>query len=306
MITPKCLQHGDRVAIAATARKVSPDEMAPAIHLLQSWGLEVIVPEGLYAEEHQLAGSDAHRAEVLQTLLDDDEVAAIFCARGGYGTVRMVDRLCWDRFLQHPKWIVGYSDVTVLHSALHKRGVASIHGIMPINIPADADRVEYPALLSLHQLLFDGTVDYTTLGDCRLYRSGQTVAPMVGGNLSMLYSQLASATDLDTDGKILFIEDLDEYLYHIDRMMTALRRAGRLDKLKGLVVGAMSDMHDNSIPFGHTAEEIVWEAVKDYDYPVVMGCPFGHIGTDNRALVFGIDTALNVASNGTANLSFHL
>lgn len=301
-IIPPCLKEGDLVAITATARKVSANEMAPAKALLQSWGLRVIVPDGLYAEQHQMAGSDAHRTTMIQQLLDNPEVKAIFCARGGYGTVRMVDTIHWERFLQHPKWIIGYSDVTVLHSTLRQMQVASIHGIMPINIPVDALQVDYPALASLHQLLFDGKVEYKQLGDRKLFRAGNAQGAIVGGNLSMLYSQLASPSDINTDNTILFIEDLDEYLYHIDRMMMALKRAGKLAHLQGLIVGAMSDMHDNTIPFGYTAEEIVWDAVKEYHYPVVMNCPFGHIGTENRALPLGSNASLTVNFSGEASI----
>jgi len=288
-----------RIAIAATARKVSPQEMANAISMIQSWGMEAVVPDGLYEEEHQMAGSDVHRASILQQLIDDDSIDAIICARGGYGTVRMVDLVDFRHLKERPKWIVGYSDVTVLHSHIHQQlGVPTLHAIMPINI---TDK-ETPATQSLHQALMGERLEYTFKAH-PFNRAGHVEAPIVGGNLSILYSLLGSPSDINTQGKILFIEDLDEYLYHIDRMMMALKRAGKLEGLKGLVVGALSDMHDNSIPFGRTAEEIVRDAVKEYDYPVCMGADFGHIGTENRALPLGVTATLDVETTGAATLS---
>lgn len=289
------LKAGDTVALAATARKVSPEEMAPAIAELRSWGLNVLVPDGLYAEEHQFAGSDNHRAALLQGLLDDPEVKAILCCRGGYGTVRIVDRLDFSRFEQNPKWIVGYSDVTVLHSHLHATlGLPTLHATMPINF-SDSPTL---ATESLRRVLFGEKVDYEwesapALGG----KAGTAEGLIVGGNLSILYSLCGSRSQIDTRGKILLIEDLDEYLYHIDRMMQNLKRCGLLDGLAGLVVGGMTDMHDNTIPFGRTAEEIVTEAVADLDFPVAFGAPFGHLGNNNLALPLGIKMRLEVSNS---------
>lgn len=298
-----CLKKGDRVAIAATARKVSPQEMEPAIKLLQHWGLEVVIPEGLYAADNQMAGTDSHRAAVLQNLIDDNEIKAILCARGGYGTVRILDCLNLTALEQHPKWIIGYSDVTALHSHIHNLlGMETLHATMPINIPPDATAVPYPATDSLKQALFAGSCEYNIQCSTTLLRPGKAEGVVVGGNLSVLYSIVGSQSDIDTAGKILFIEDLDEYLYHIDRMMMCLKRSGKLRNLRGLIVGGMSDMHDNAIPFGKTAEEIIWDAVKEYDYPVCMGMPFGHIGMENRALILGRQTELNIQPNGNVTI----
>jgi len=290
------LRAGDRVALAAPARAVSPEEMAPAIATLESWGLQVVVPDGLYERDGQLAGSDSHRAALMQRLLDDPSIAAIICARGGYGTVRIIDRLDFTRFAQHPKWIVGYSDVTVLHSHIHATlGLPTLHATMPVNFPTDGSPCQ--ATESLRHALF-GTPQEIVWGGNPHDRKGQAQGAAVGGNLSILYSLLGSRSQVDTRGKILLIEDLDEYLYHIDRMMQALKRAGMLNGLAALVVGGMSDMHDNTIPWGKTAEEIVAEAVADYDYPVAFGAPIGHIGTENRALTMGVPTTLTVAPSG--------
>ncbi len=290
------LTKGDRVALAAPARKVSPEEMAPAIAEMESWGLEVVVPEGLYAAEGQLAGSDSHRAALLQELLDDESIRAIFCCRGGYGTVRIIDRLDFTRFAEHHKWVVGYSDITVLHSHIYATlGLPTLHATMPINFQSQPT----PATCSMHDFLFGKNRDYVDYEwePSPLNRKGEAHAPVVGGNLSILYSLLGSRSQVETRGKILLIEDLDEYLYHIDRMMQALRRAGMLDGLAGLLVGGLSDMHDNSVPFGRTAEQIVMEAVADKDYPVAFGAPFGHLGDNNLALPLGIPLTLQTSQS---------
>lgn len=286
-VVPPLLRRGDRVALVATARKVTPEETAPAVALLRQWGLEVEEPEGLYAECNQYAGDDSHRAALLQRALDDEGVRAVLCCRGGYGTVRIVDRIDFAQLSKHPKWIVGYSDVTVLHSHVHRHcNMATLHATMPLNIPADATARRYDATESLREALFEGRADIAMQRHA-LNRTGTGEGELVGGNLSILYSLCGSASDIVTDGKILFIEDLDEYLYHIDRMMQNLKRTGKLSRLSGLVVGALSDMHDNAVPYGKTAEEIVREAVEEYDYPVAFGAPCGHIGTKNKTLMLG-------------------
>ncbi len=303
-LVPPLLHKGDKVALAATARKVSPSEMEAAIQMIRSWGLDVVVPEGLYNEQNQLAGTDEHRARLFQSLLDDTSIRAIFCARGGYGTVRMADALNWDTFKLHPKWIVGYSDVTVLHSLIHQQlHTATLHAIMPINIHKTMIKEPSPATGSLHRYLFDGMIDYPHLNlPSPHFRSGQARGIVVGGNLSMLYSQLASSSDIDTADKILFIEDLDEYLYHIDRMMMALLRSGKLTNLRGLIVGAMSSMHDNTIPFGESAEEIIMRIVAPFNYPVATRVQIGHIEEQNLALPLGIEMELTVDDQGNACL----
>ena len=295
------LKAGDRVALAAPARAVSAEEMAPAIALLESWGLRVEVPDGLYARDGQLAGSDSHRAALMQQLLDDPSVKAIFCCRGGYGSVRIVDRLDFGRFAERPKWVVGYSDITVLHSHIHRTlGLPTLHATMPINM---ASGIATPATESLRRTLFGEptNIEWQPTGAAAdLSRGAGQILPgveIVGGNLSILYSLLGSASQIDTRGKILLIEDLDEYLYHIDRMMQALKRAGMLDGLAALVVGGLNDMHDNTVPWGHTAMETVAEAVQEYRYPVVFGAPFGHLGDNNLALPLGVNCTLEASNS---------
>lgn len=299
MIQPLYLNPGDCVAIAAPARKISQQELAPAVQLLQSWGLEVVIPEHLFDEENQFAGSDDTRAALMQHLLDAPDIRAIFCARGGYGTVRIIDRLDFSNFAESPKWLVGYSDITVLHSHIHRHlGIETLHATMPINISDKELRHPSPAVATMRRQLFGESLEYACPAH-KLNRTGKATGLLVGGNLSMLYSLCGSESDIDTAGKILFIEDLDEYLYHIDRMMMNLKRCGHLAHLAGLVVGQMSDMHDNSIPFGRTAEEIVRDAVAEYGYPVCFNFPAGHNGTENLALKLGHPTRLTVSAEVT-------
>ena len=287
LLVPPPLHEGSRVALCATARAVTPDEMAPAVDMLRQWGLEVVVPDGLYERDGQLAGPDAHRAALLSAALGDPTIDAVLCCRGGYGTVRIVDSVDFSLLRDHPKWVVGYSDVTVLHSHLHACcRMATLHATMPINFTPEPS----PATDSLREALFGRPLDLRW--QAPLVAGGPFAlerVQVVGGNLSILYSLLGSASQVDTRGKVLLIEDLDEYLYHIDRMMQALRRAGMLDGLAALLVGGLTDMHDNTVPFGRTAEQIVLEATEGMGFPVVLGAPIGHLGPRNRALPLGVE-----------------
>lgn len=301
---PAPLKKNDWVAFAAPARSITMEQLKPAIQMLEKQGLNVLIPEGLFEVHGQMAGTDEHRAALFQKLLDDDNVRAIICVRGGYGTVRIIDRLDFSSFIRKPKWIVGYSDITVLHSHISRQcNIPTIHGTMAIDFPLDAGEQDCPSLASLWPLLRNEHICYNfdnkNIGPVVKNRIGTCTAPIVGGNLSILYSLLASSSDITTDDKILLIEDLDEYLYHIDRMMMALKRSGKLSRLKGLIVGAMTKMHDNEIPFGRTAEEIVRDAVAEYDYPVAYGCSIGHIGADNIALPLGMSVSMQVLDNKT-------
>jgi len=291
---PFNLNKGDTIAIAATARKVTLAEIQPAITIFEQWGLTVKLADGLFETYHQFAGDDNKRVRSFQQLLDNDEVKAIVCARGGYGTVRIIDQLDFTHFSQRPKWIVGYSDITVLHSQLFKKfGIPSLHATMPINMQqhnADNESIE-----SLRKVLFGEPISYS-FSPHVLNRNGEAKGNLIGGNLSVLYSLLGSASDIDTKGCILFLEDLDEYLYHIDRMMINLKRNGKLKDLAGLIIGGMSDMKDNSIPFGKTAVEIIFEHVADCNYPIAFEFPLGH-EKRNLAITLGEKYVLQVGNN---------
>jgi len=296
MITPPYLKPGDKIAIVAPARKVSVWEMDPAFNVFREWGLQVVTGPHLFGEFNQFSGSEEDRTSDLQMMLDDTEIKAIICARGGYGTIKIIDSLNFTKFNQSPKWIIGFSDVTVLHSHIHSRfGIETIHSVMPVNFPKQG--IENEALKSLRQVLFGESNTYR-LPAHPLNLSGSASGSLVGGNLSILYSLIGSPSDIDTSGKILFLEDVDEYLYHLDRMMMNLKRTGKLSGLKGLIVGGLSDMKDNLIPYGKTAEEIIFSYVRELGIPVCFGFPAGHI-PDNRALFLGREVELVVHENGS-------
>ncbi len=288
MIIPPYLQKGDTVALVATARKNLEDNLQPAVQLLASWGLHVIIGQSIGLNFNQLAGTDQERAADFQNQMDNPNIKAIWCVRGGYGTVRMLDLLDFTKFKHNPKWIVGFSDVTVLHSHLNRLGIASIHGTMPISLPRATDEAKE----TLCRSLFGEPLSYTLTCDA-LNHLGTAKGTLVGGNLSILYSLLGSESAVDCKDKILFIEDLDEYLYHVDRMMLNLKRNGCLSGLKGIIVGSMTKMNDNEIPWGKNALEIIEDAIKDLKIPVLYNFPAGHI-QDNRALILGKEVTLEV------------
>ncbi len=289
MRKPADLKKGDKVAIVSTARKINEDEIKEAILQLQAWGLEVLLGKTIGLEHHQFAGTDEARAKDFQDMLDDKEVKAIICARGGYGTVRIMDFLDFTSFTNNPKWVVGYSDVTILHAHINNYlGIQTIHATMPINYSSNSKE----SLSTLHEALFGG-FEEITFSSNPANKEGTVNGMIIGGNLSILYSILGTKSGFNPDHKILFIEDLDEYLYHVDRMMMALKRAGKLSGLKALIVGGMTKMNDNAIPFGKTAIEIIQEHCKAYNYPICFDAPIGHLD-DNRALIFGKEIKLEV------------
>lgn len=290
MITPAALQKGDTIAIVATARKYTDNNLKPAIDLLKSWGLEVVIGKSIGLDNNQLAGTDEQRAADFQTQLDNPNIKAIWCVKGGYGTVRIIDLLDFTKFKQSPKWIVGFSDITVLHNHLNTLGYKTIHGIMPVTAP----RATAEAKETLREALFNEKLSYEITSD-PMNRIGTAKGELVGGNLSILYSLFGSPSAIDCHDKILFIEDLDEYLYHIDRMMMNLKRNGCLESIKGIVVGSMTKMKDNDIPWGKNAVEIIEDVTKKYNIPVIYNFPAGHI-QDNRALVLGSTVSMEVTA----------
>ncbi|CAG5076737.1 S66 peptidase family protein [Parvicella tangerina] len=287
---PNSLKPGDLIEIISTARKIDISQMDGVQKLLEGWGFRVKWGAAIRKEFHQFCGTDEERAKDLQDAIDNPEVKAILCFRGGYGTIRILDKVDFSGLVQNPKWIVGYSDVTALHGQLNKLGLMSIHGSMPVNFMGNTPE----ALNSLRNAL-EGSSNTYRFDARELNRLGSATGELIGGNLSMIYSIAGTPYDFDFEDKILFIEDLDEYLYHIDRMMQNLKHSGKLAELKGLIVGGMTDMNDNTIPFGSSAVETISKAVSEYDYPVCFDFPVGHID-DNRALVIGKECAISVSN----------
>ena len=296
IITPQKLKAGDKIGIVATARKISLKEIQFAIDTINGWGLKVVLGSTIGKEDFQLAGTDEERLADFQNMLDNDSVKGIICARGGYGTVRFIDEVDFRKFSKRPKWICGYSDITVLHShLLGVYNIASVHSTMPLSFKENTE----DSLESLREILFGENVSYSFAAN-KLNRIGTEEGILCGGNLSLLQNLSGTDSDLETDEKILLIEDVDEYLYHFDRMIQWLKRSGKLNNLSGLVVGHLSKMKNlnEQNPFGKTAEEIVAEAVKEFDYPVCFGFPAGH-ENDNRALIIGGRYGLTVENEKT-------
>ena len=298
---PNFLRPNDKVALCSSARKISRRELNYAIELLKSKGLEVVLGDTIGLENNQFAGSDKERAEDIQQMLDREDIKAIIFARGGYGTVRILDLLDFSEFEKHPKWLIGYSDVTAMLSHLYfNHGICSMHASMPIDLKEGKDsggcfEMMIDSLLGKAEMnLCFGKMDSSFSKTDSRVKDIEFGGEMIGGNLSVLYSLLGSNSFGKTDGKILFIEDLDEYLYHIDRMMQALKRAGKLANLSGIVVGSFSQMHDNSIAFGQSAYEIIASAVEDYDYPKVFGANIGHESGKNAPIVVGGNAIVSV------------
>lgn len=309
MKTPPSLKRGDSIGVVSTARKITRKELQPSIEFVENWGFKIVLGKSIDAEEHQYAGSDEVRTSDFQHMLDDPNINAIWCAKGGYGTVRIIDKLDFSKFIESPKWIIGYSDITVLHSHIHNLGMETLHAQILLGVEKKSKETaesirkvlfgeEYVISLNPHK-----EPSYNTLQNGSKNRStdsfallGKGQGELVGGNLSILYSLCGSKSAINTDGKILFIEDLDEYLYHIDRMVMNLKRNRMFENLAGLIVGGMTEMNDNIIPFGKTAEETIYDAVKEYDYPVCFDFPVGHI-EDNRALIMGRKVELEVEAS---------
>jgi muramoyltetrapeptide carboxypeptidase len=299
MIIPKRLNIGDKIGIIATARKTSFVELQPAIEIIQSWGLVVVFGQFLFEKDNQFSGTIQQRVADLQNMINDDSISAILCARGGYGTVQVIDKIDFSKLYNHHKWIIGYSDITVLHSHLNQLGLATIHATMPVNFYKNTIQ----SLESLKHIIM-GEANSIQSPSHAFNRLGKVEAEIVGGNLSVLYSLLGSKSDVNTDGRILLLEDLDEYLYHIDRMIINMKRNGKFNKLKGMIVGSMTDMNDNNIPFGKISEEIISDHILEYDFPVCFGFPSGHL-YDNRSIKLGVISVLEINENGV-NLSQYL
>lgn len=293
VIMPEYLKKGDTVGILATARKIDLATLQPGIKLLESWGLNVVIGKTIGKEQNQLAGPDWQRATDFQEMLDNPNIKAIWAAKGGYGTVRIVDRINFDNFKKKPKWVIGFSDVTVMHSHINNMDIGTLHAIMAIS----AKSATPEAIESFRKALFGEKLEYH-IPHHSFNKNGKATGELVGGNLSVLYSIQGSESAVDMNGKILFLEDLDEYLYHIDRMMMNLKRNGSLKGLKGIIIGGMTSMNDNDIPWGHDSLEIIQDIVKDLNIPVSYNFPAGHI-KDNRALILGKTVTFEVNDKET-------
>lgn len=279
MIQPPYLKPGDKVGIVSTAKRTEAHEIEQGLAVLKSWGLKPVIGQNTFNECGFFAGTDEERLSDLQQMLDDDSIRAIFFTKGGYGTLRIVDGIDWTIFRQNSKWLVGYSDITLLHSHIHNFGVESLHAVM-LQGYAKSTIASHD---TIRQALFGENLTYEIAAAPDNTLTGSIEGTLIGGNLSMLYAIIGSESDVDTDAKILFIEDIDEYRYHYDRMLVSLKRAGKLRNLKAVIVGQMVDIKESTIPWGKDYREITLE---HFDCPVVFDFPAGHV-SDNRALTFG-------------------
>ena len=301
MITPRYLSKGDSIGIIAPARKVKNDEISAFLKLIDTWGLKVRFGKNMFGEENQYSGSDEERAADFQDMLNDPKIRAIISARGGYGSLRTLRLLDFSKFEKDPKWIVGFSDITIFHSFVNKYlNTESIHSLMPANYKPEIKET-IDSVNTLRQALFGEKLAYTIEGSS-FNRNGIADSELTGGNLSVLYSLNGTGFFPDVRGKILFIEDIDEYLYHIDRMMLNMLMSGSLNKITGLVIGGFTDIKDNKIPFGKNYNEIIVEAVKKFSFPVAFSFPAGH-QSENKTLIFGRKMQLRV-EDGVSNIIF--
>jgi len=290
MIRPEKLKKGDKIAIVAPAGKINPDKVLMAKTVLEHHGLEVITGKHTFNEYFQFAGTDKDRLTDVQQALDEHSIKAIIFARGGYGSNRIIDQLDFDQFQKNPKWLIGFSDITVFHSHIHSNFlIETIHATMAAGITKDSGN---ESTNSLMKVLFGEELEYSFTSN-QLSRKGIAQGRLIGGNLAILCSLIGTPSDIQTDGKILFIEEIGEHLYKIDRMLLQLKRAGKLNNLAGLIVGGITDIPDDKLHFGKNAYEIIQEVVTNYSYPVCFGFPAGH-QKDNRTLIFGRKAEIEV------------
>lgn len=290
---PAYLKAGDTVAIVAPSGilKNRNGEIQQAEALLKSWGLHAVVGKHVFSTHNHFAGTDNERCEDLQNALDDPKISAIWCARGGYGTVRILDKLDFSKFKKKPKWVIGYSDITALHNQIHNEGVESLHAIMCVSLPKNLLDIK-SSISTFKNTIFGKPLMYNLEGST-YNKTGTTSGLLVGGNLTMLHTMLGSKTSINTAGKILFIEEIGEYKYHIDRMLQSLKRAGYFNGCQGVIVGGMSKMKKNTTVWGTSIQQLILDALADYNFPIVFNMPAGH-EKDNRALILGRHIELSV------------
>ncbi|WP_452222762.1 S66 peptidase family protein [Lacinutrix chionoecetis] len=296
LIQPPYLKAGDTVAIVAPSGvlKNRTDEITRAKKLLESWQLHVVIGEHVFSKDNHFAGTDEERCEDFQKALDNPNIKAIWSARGGYGTVRILDKLDYSKFLAQPKWIIGYSDITALHNQLHTKGVESIHAIMCVSLTEDLEDIK-ESVATFKAAIFGKPLNYT-LAASKYNRTGDATGQLVGGNLTILHTMLGSNTSIDVSGKILFIEEIGEYKYHIDRMLQSMKRAGYFDNCKGVIVGDISKLRKNTTLWGTSIEQLILDALSEYNFPIAFNMPAGH-EDDNRAMIMGRNVKLVVGSS---------
>lgn len=293
---PPYLKPGDTIAIVAPSGvlKNRTKEVNQAKALLKSWGLHAVVGKHVFSKANHFAGTDDERCQDFQNAMDDPKISAIWCARGGYGTVRILDKLDFSKFKQHPKWVIGYSDITALHNQIHNESVESIHALMCTSLQDDMKEIK-ETVSTLKDAVFGKPLSYTLKGS-KYNKTGNSSGQLVGGNLTMLHTMLGSDTSIDVSGKILFIEEIGEYKYHIDRMLQSLKRAGYFDTCKGVIVGDMSKMRINTTLWGSSIEQLILDALSEYNFPIAFNMPAGH-EKDNRAMILGRTIHLEVGND---------
>lgn len=289
MIYPDFLKPTDKVVVLSPSGHVESKWIEGIKSTLSSYGLNVVIAENALSKAGRFAGEDIDRISDLQQAINDTQVKAIFCSRGGYGLARIIDKIDFSPLLQYPKWIIGFSDITILHNALNNLGIASVHGIMAKHISLKSEGLD-----NMMSMLFGKSIELETDAN-KFNREGFAEGEMIGGNLSILYGLRGTPFDLNYDGKILFIEDLGERLYHIDRMIQNLRLSGVLERISGLVVGQFSDIDDDD-SFSGGAYGVIKEAVKNYSYPVYFNFPAGHVDV-NEPIMLGAKYKLEVKNN---------
>ena len=298
LIQPKYLKTGDSIAILAPAGVLIQREeiINQAKELVESWGLNVIIGDHVFNQDNHFSGTDEERTSDFQKALDNPSIKAIWCARGGYGSGRILDKLDYTNFRVSPKWIIGYSDITAFHSHVHNLGIQTIHAMMGTSLSFNPEETEL-SIETFRKALFGEELSYN-INSSEFNRTGEAEGILVGGNLSILQNMLGSVSQLNTDGKILFIEEIGEYKYHIDRMLQGLKRAGYFNNCKGLIIGDISNIKKNTTPWGSSIEQLILDVVKEFDFPVLFNFPAGH-ETDNRALLFGKIIKMNIDPNNS-------
>ena len=297
-IKPDYLKSGDTIAIIAPSGVLNNRNQAieNAKKLIVEWGLVPIIGKNIYKKNYHFAGNDKQRLDDLQWAFDHKNIKAIWCARGGYGSIRIVDELNFDQFKKYPKWLIGYSDITVLHNKLNNLGFETIHGMMAVNMEENQKEIN-ESIESLKNCLFGELKSYH-INNNKYNRIGKSSGILVGGNLTLLVAQLGSSSEIDTKDKILFIEEIGEYKYHIDRMLQSLKRAGFFDNCNGVLIGDMSEIKINSPSWGSSVNELIYDVLKPYKFPISFGIQSGHL-KHNESLIFGRNIDLDVKASKT-------